>query len=115
MPVRADDITDKSGRHNKLRKVFAPSQVTVGEQHVPVREHEPSLGIWVSSTVEWRRNEPGVEEKDREHRGEDDRITKHFMWPKSVTSARALPLFLCLLQVLFFLHVHGGDSAKVVN
>ena len=110
-----DDVADEPCGHDKLRQVFAPSQITVREQHVPVREHEPCLRIRVGCTVERRWNQPGVKQQNREHRCKDDAVTQHLVRPKSVTCSSSLSLFLGLLKVFFFLHVHGGDSTKVVN
>ncbi len=37
------------------------------------------------------------------------------MWPKSVTGSGSLSLFFGFLQVCFLLHVHGGNTAKIVD
>ena len=63
----ADDVADETGGHHELWEVFTPAEVTVREQHVPVREHEPSLGVGVGCTVKGWGDQPGVEQQNREH------------------------------------------------
>ena len=111
----ANNFTNKSCWNHELRQVFAPSEIPVGEQHVPVWEHESSLSVGVSRTVKWWRNQPCIEQENGEHRSENDAVTQHFVRPKTVTCTRSLALLFCLLEVFFLLHVHGGNSAKIVN
>ena len=111
----ANDVANEACGHHELRQVFSPAKVTVGEQHVPVGEHEPCLGVGVGCTVKGWWNQPGVEEENGEHRGENNAVTQHLMRPKAMTSAGSLSLFLCFLQLRFLLHVHGGNSSEIVN
>ena len=105
-----DDGADGTRGHGELREVFAPSQVAVGEQHVPVGEHEASLGVGVGCTVEGRRDEPSVEQQHGEHGREDDRVTQHFVRPEAVTHSGALPLVSDRLELFFLVHVDACDA-----
>ena len=60
-------------------------------------------------------NQPCVEQENGEHGGEDNAVTQHFVRPEAVARAGSLSLFLGLLQLLFFLHVHGGNAPEIVN
>ena len=101
----ADDFPDESGWYRELRQVFAPSQVSIGEQHVPIREHEPCLRIRVSSTVKWWWDQPCIEEQHSAHECKNDRVTKHFLWPEAMPRSRANTLFSSRLELFFFFHV----------
>ena len=105
-----DDGADGPRGHSKLREVFAPAQVAVGEQHVPVGEHEAGLRVRVGRAVKGRRNEPGIEQQHGEHGREDDRVTQHFVRPEAVTHAGALPLVSDRLELLFLVHVDACDA-----
>ena len=86
----ANDFTNETSWDGELRKVFAPAQVTIREQYIPIRENEPCLSIRVSSTVEWRRNEPGVKQEYCCHKRKQNCISKYLMRPESMPCAGTL-------------------------
>ena len=110
-----DDGADGARRHGELREVLAPAQVTVGEQHVPVGEHEAGLCIGVGRAVEGRWDEPGIEQQHGHHGGEDDGVTQHLMGPKPVAHAGALAFLSNRLEFFFLVHVDACDAPQILD
>ena len=59
----AEDVADRAKWNIELWEILSDAQVAVGEQHVPIREHEPSLCERVRRGVERWWDEPRVEQQ----------------------------------------------------
>ena len=111
----ANNVANESCRYGKLGQVFTPTEVTVREQYVPIRENESCLCVRVCSTVKWRWNQPRIEQQNGCHEGEQNGVAKNFVRPETVTHAGSLALFPSLLELCFFIHVRGCNSSQIFH
>ena len=111
---RTEEGPYRSSWDHVLREVLAPSQIPIGEQHVPIREDEARLGERICRAVQWRRYYPRVERDDGHHRSQYDTVTKHLSGPERVSDEHPFPFFVSLEQLVPLADVGVSNPPELV-